>query len=74
MDFYTGLHHPADARHFDRCMVSVATIRARKSDFAVNEWIMDSGAFMELKLHGAYRDTPEVYAAQIKRWRGCASS
>lgn len=73
MHFYTGLHQPSDARHFDRCMMSIARLRDRKSDFAVNEWMMDSGAFMELKLHGRYRDDVAKYAAQIERWRSCGT-
>lgn len=71
MNFYVGLHQPSDAKHFDRCMVSVSRLRDRKSDFAVNEWMMDSGAFMELKLHGRYRDSVATYAAQIRRWARC---
>lgn len=73
MNFYVGLHQPSDAGHFDRCMVSVARLRSRRSDFAVNEWMMDSGAFMELKVHGAYRDSVSAYAAQIKRWKSCGA-
>lgn len=71
--FYTGLHHPSDAYHFERCMISVARLRTRKSDFSVNEWMLDSGAFMELKLFGAYQDSVSVYAEQIRRWRVCGN-
>lgn len=71
MNFYVGLHQPSDARHFDRCMVSVSRLRDRRSDFIVNEWMMDSGAFMELKLHGRYRDSVATYAAHIRRWARC---
>jgi len=71
MDFYVGLHHPSDAKHFAQCMVSVSRLRERKSDFAVNDWMLDSGAFMELKIHGQYRDSPSAYAAQIRRWKSC---
>lgn len=69
--FYVGLHQPSDAQHFDRCMVSVARLRERKSNFVVREWMMDSGAFMELKIFGAYRDSVSAYAAQIRRWARC---
>jgi hypothetical protein len=68
MIFYVGLHQPSDARHFDRCMVSVNRLRARRSGFAVGEWMMDSGAFTEITTHGGYRDSPDVYAEQIIRW------
>lgn len=68
MIFYVGLHQPSDAQHFDRCMVSVNRLRTRRSDFAADEWMMDSGAFTEITTHGGYRDAPDVYAAQIMRW------
>lgn len=73
MRFFVGLHHPSDAWRFDCCMISVAALRGRKSDFRVNDWIMDSGAFMELKQHGRYRDSTEVYASQINRWSRCGN-
>ena len=68
MHFYVGLHQPSDARHFDRCMVSIARLRTRRSGFAAGEWVLDSGAFSEIAQHGRYRDAPEVYAAQVARW------
>lgn len=71
MHFYVGLHQPSDAQRFDRCMVSVARLRRRVGDFAVQDWMMDSGAFMELKIHGRYRDSVAEYAAQIRRWSRC---
>lgn len=71
--FYVGLHHPSAAKNFDRCMVSVNRLRNRKSDFEVNEWIMDSGAFSEISTHGEYRSGPEEYAEQIKRWSRCGN-
>ncbi len=73
MRFFVGLHHPSDAHRFPCCMVSVAALRKRKSDFRVNDWIMDSGAFMELKIHGRYRDSTDVYAEQINRWSRCGN-
>lgn len=73
MNFYVGLHIPAHAHRFERCMVSVAVLRKRKSDFAVNEWIMDSGAFTEVARHGGYRDGVEAYAEQINRWSRCGN-
>lgn len=71
MDFYVGLHQPSDARHFARCMVSARRLRHRRSDFPVSAWMLDSGAFMELKLFGRYRDSVSIYAAQIRRWVTC---
>lgn len=68
MVFFPGLHHPSDAKHFPRCMISINTIRNRKSAFEVGEWVLDSGAFTELARYGAYRHEPEDYAAEIVRW------
>jgi GNAT superfamily N-acetyltransferase len=67
--FFIGLHHPGDARKFQRAFISVHTIAKRKSGFAGNcEWIMDSGAFSTIHLHGGYPEPVSTYAAQIKRW------
>lgn len=68
MQFFTGLHQPSDAKHFDAAFVSVKRLAKRKSGFAVGDWIMDSGAFTTILTHGGYPDSVEVYAAQIKRW------
>ena len=77
MKFYVGLHQPSDAHQFERCMVSVNRLwdvtgrRTRKSDFAVNEWIMDSGAFSKVNKYGGYPNEPEEYAEQVNRWSRC---
>jgi hypothetical protein len=68
MRFFTGLHQPSDAKHFDAAFVSVNRLRDRKSGFEVGDWIMDSGAFTEISQHGHYRHEVGDYAAQIKRW------
>lgn len=70
MQFYVGMHQPSDAHRVARCMISVKRLRDRVSDFAppADGWMLDSGAFTELRDHGDYRDGPEVYAAQIVRW------
>ena len=47
--FFPGLDHEQDARHFPRCMISVNRLRNRKSDFKVRDWMLDSGAFTELR-------------------------
>ncbi len=54
-------------------MVSIRRLHRRKSKFAVGEWMLDSGAFMELNLYGHYRHTPEEYAAQALRWATCGN-
>ena len=73
MRFYIGLHQPSDARHFERCFISVNRLRTRKSSFVVRNWILDSGAFTELQRFGHYREPPESYAAEINRWAGCGN-
>lgn len=56
MQFYVGLHNVYQAKHFDRAFISVNRLRARRSSFEANTWIMDSGAFTELYKYGAYRE------------------
>jgi len=70
MKFYVGLHQPNHAQYFDRCFISVNRILNRKSDFIVNEWILDSGAFSQIYRYGEHIPA-EKYAAQIKRWAQC---
>lgn len=73
MIFFTGMHQPSDASRVDRAFISVNRLRNRKSDFAVNDWIMDSGAFTEISKHGRYTRSVEDYAAQIRRWSSCGN-
>lgn len=73
MRFFTGLHQPSDARHFDAVFISVNRLRARKSHFVVGDWIMDSGAFTEISTFGYYRDAVDVYAREIRRWANCGN-
>ncbi|MDB5244023.1 MAG: hypothetical protein JWP57_4649, partial [Spirosoma sp.] len=75
MRFFVGLHQPSDAQHFPQCFVSVNRLWKRRSDFAVADWIMDSGAFTELRDYGCYRPERSVenYAAQIRRWKSCGN-
>lgn len=69
MHFYVGLHNPAQAWRFDQSMISVNRLRNRKSNFSVGMWMLDSGAFTELSKYHHYRDSPEVYARLVNRWR-----
>lgn len=73
MRFFTGLHQPSDAQHFDAAFVSVHRLCNRKSDFAVRDWIMDSGAFSTIAKHGGYPDTVSAYAAHVRRWKSCGN-
>lgn len=70
MRFFTGLHQPSDAQHFDAAFVSVNRLRNRKGPFIVGDWIMDSGAFTEISRHGKYRHDVASYASEIRRWSG----
>lgn len=54
-------------------MISVNRLRRRKSDFEVNNWILDCGAFTEISRHGHYREDIQVYANHIKRWKSCGN-
>jgi len=69
MRFFIGLHQPSDAKHFDACFVSVNRLRKRKSNFPVDDWIMDSGAFSTILMHGGYPHPVEEYAEHIRRWK-----
>jgi hypothetical protein len=71
MKFYTGMHLPAHAHVLARAFVSWSVLKRRRSDFAVNEWVLDSGAFTQLDRHHDYTEPPEVYAAAIHRWSSC---
>jgi hypothetical protein len=68
MRFFTGLHQPSDAQHFDAAFISKSRLLKRKSGFTVGDWILDSGAFTTILMHGDYPESVEVYAAEIKRW------
>lgn len=69
MQFYVGLHQPFDAQHFDRSFISVNRLKYRRSNFAVKDWIMDSGAFSTLSIYGTYPFHPDEYVEHIDRWR-----
>lgn len=71
--FFTGLHHPADAKHFDRAFVSVNALRNRKGPFPANDWILDSGAFTEITKHGTHRYSASEYANQVHKWAACGN-
>ncbi|MCK1367800.1 hypothetical protein [Bradyrhizobium sp. 62] len=68
MRFFTGLHQPSDAQHFDAAFISVHRLRNRKSGFKVGDWIMDSGAFSTIMKHAGYPHPVSEYAEQVKRW------
>lgn len=72
MRFFTGLHQPSDAPHFDACFISVNRLTGRygrKAPMKIRDWIMDSGAFTEISTHGHYRTGVAEYATAIRKWR-----
>lgn len=73
MKFYVGLDDLYYADRFDRAFISVNRLWKRRSHFAVNDWILDSGAFTEITTHGRYRTEPVDYANEINRWRHCGN-
>ena len=72
MNFYTGLHMPNHAKYFERCFISINRLESRKSDFEVNDWILDSGAFTRI-VTGAGHMPIEDYATHIDRWSKCGN-
>lgn len=54
-------------------MVSINQLANRKSDFKVNRWILDSGAFTKVARDGGYREGVESYFSQINRWSRCGN-
>lgn len=71
--FFIGLHHASTAWPFLRSMISICTLRTRKSGFRVNDWILDSGAFSEISTYGKWRTGVEQYALEINRWQACGN-
>lgn len=65
--FFVGLHQPGDGQHFDRACISINRLRGRQKPVDCDEVLVDSGAFTELLLHGAYRHGVQFYAAELRR-------
>lgn len=68
MKFYTGLHQPSDAKHIDRSFISAARLAKRKKPIEAKEWILDSGAFTTLAIHGRYISSTGDYARLVRRF------
>lgn len=65
--FYVGLHQPSDAHHFTRCCIHIGRLERRRKSLDCQELLIDSQAFMKLKLHGRYPESPEAYAGKVER-------
>jgi hypothetical protein len=68
--FFIGIHQPSDAWHVGRAMISINRLENRVSDFRVNDWLLDSGAFSRLDTGKGHLPVEE-YARQILRWSQC---
>lgn len=68
MIFFTGMHHPVDASKVPAACVSAHALVLRKSGFPAKRWILDSGAFQTLDIHGSYPEPVANYAALIRRF------
>jgi hypothetical protein len=68
MKFFLGTCHP-NWIGFARVpwFISVTALRGRKSRVPEGEWIMDSGGFTQIAMHGKYMMTPEDYVDAIFR-------
>lgn len=70
MMFLTGMHHPHQAWRVPAAFISAHALRRRKSGFPVRRWVLDSGAFRTIELHGGYPEPVTEYAALIRRYAG----
>ena len=73
MIFYLGTHMINHAQYFNYSFISINRLRRRKSDYPVNNWILDSGAFTEISQYGYFRYPISEYARQINRWSKCGN-
>jgi hypothetical protein len=69
MTFYLGTHKPA---WLGRLRVPLMVSRrafagARRLPYAVCDWMLDSGGFTELALHGRWTIGPEQYVREVRR-------
>lgn len=71
MIFYLGVHHPSWlATAGAPLMVSARWLRRRRSlPVAIAPWVLDSGAFTEIRLHGTWTVPATQYASEVRHWR-----
>jgi len=53
-------------------MISINVLENRRSDFAVHDWLLDSGAFTRIKTGRGHMPV-EDYARHIVRWARCGN-
>ena len=68
--FLLGMHDPHNAHRVPAAFVSAHRLRRRRSGFPVRRWVMDSGAFRTIEMHGGYPHPVDEYAALIRRYAG----
>jgi hypothetical protein len=54
-------------------MIPVTILADRWVSFRVNNWILDSGAFGQLFMHGKFDMSTKAYAREIDRWKLCGN-
>lgn len=67
MKFYVGLYNATHAWPFARSMFSMNVLWDRMSGFKVNKWILDSGAFTQIRQYGRFLMEPKWYAWRIEK-------
>lgn len=72
MKFYPGIYQQSHVNYVkERFFLSFQIIRRRKNVFRNiedKEWIMDSGAFSEIRKNGEFLFTPEEYLKHVEKW------
>jgi hypothetical protein len=70
-EFWLGAHHPRWlATTGVPLMVSRRSLAGRRSlPRAAEQWVLDSGGFTELSLHGGWTVPAHVYAREVRRFR-----
>lgn len=67
VEFYVGLHIPAQAHRFGLTCISINKLRGRHKPIVGPRVLVDSGAFTELERYSGYRHGVEEYAAELYR-------
>jgi len=66
--FYLGTHMLNHAKELDNVFISANRLEHYRT-LKVNNWIMDSGAFSEIKNYGSFRRTVQAYADMINHFK-----
>lgn len=76
MIFFIGWHQPCNGpsgcQDFDYCMISINRLIKRRSNFWVNNWILDSGAFTRVVGRKGHLSVKR-YAKLANRWQSCGN-